>query len=67
MKIGENTKEVILSNLSNPIFTINTVNISNSNYVGLIKQSLKYQGLQHQRWNLKNLSRGLNPPKPGLN
>ena len=20
-----------------------------------------------QRWNLKNLSRGLNPPKPGLN
>ena len=23
--------------------------------------------LVYQRWNLKNLSRGLNPPKPGLN
>jgi len=23
--------------------------------------------LQILRWNLKNLSRGLNPPKPGLN
>ena len=23
--------------------------------------------LKGQRWNLKNLSRGLNPPKPGLN
>ena len=22
---------------------------------------------ESQRWNLKNLSRGLNPPKPGLN
>ena len=40
MKISENTKEVI--------FNVNTVNISNSNYVGLIKLSLKYQGLQHQ-------------------
>ena len=23
--------------------------------------------IYNQRWNLKNLSRGLNPPKPGLN
>ena len=25
------------------------------------------QILEQQRWNLKNLSRGLNLPKPGLN
>ena len=27
----------------------------------------QWPGKLIQRWNLKNLSRGLNPPKPGLN
>ena len=28
---------------------------------------LEKKWIRIQRWNLKNLSRGLNPPKPGLN
>ena len=38
----------------------------NSQVIFTVKQSSLFI-VFIQRWNLKNLSRGLNPPKPGLN
>ena len=40
---------------------------SNQKEAFLIDSFFLFPFLYIQRWNLKNLSRGLNPPKPGLN
>ena len=58
------------------IFTLNREIRKNVGYFDLVKllpatgcrvPQLFYLSNPNPRWNLKNLSRGLNPPKPGLN